>query len=123
MFWADSLGAKYVYDRLDAWSKDYGDFFRPCEYLAESSSGCIPGKDLEHHVLDFVDTSMLPYQMNLLSYYFSHWLNNLNLHYLNYCRLPRLMVSNRDSRVLLFICPVMLIQTLALLTLRCFENP
>ena len=72
MFWADSLGAKYVYDRLDAWSKDYGDFFRPCEYLAESSSGCIPGKDLEHHVLDFVDTSMLPYQMNLLSYYFSY---------------------------------------------------
>jgi hypothetical protein len=34
MFWADSLGAKYVYDRLDAWSKDYGEFFRPCEYLA-----------------------------------------------------------------------------------------
>ena len=34
MFWANSLGAKYVYDRLDAWSKDYGEFFRPCEYLA-----------------------------------------------------------------------------------------
>ncbi|AQK85259.1 peroxisomal fatty acid beta-oxidation multifunctional protein MFP2 isoform X1 [Zea mays] len=34
MFWADSLGAKYVYDKLDAWSKDYGEFFRPCEYLA-----------------------------------------------------------------------------------------
>lgn len=34
MFGADSLGAKYVYDKLDAWSKDYGEFFRPCEYLA-----------------------------------------------------------------------------------------
>nr|CAB3465481.1 unnamed protein product [Digitaria exilis] len=34
MFWADSLGAKYVYARLEAWSKDYGDFFKPCEYLA-----------------------------------------------------------------------------------------
>ncbi|CAL4907728.1 unnamed protein product [Urochloa decumbens] len=34
MFWADSLGAKYVYDRLEAWSKDYGQFFKPCEYLA-----------------------------------------------------------------------------------------
>ncbi|WVZ98184.1 hypothetical protein U9M48_043653 [Paspalum notatum var. saurae] len=34
MFWADSLGAKYVYNRLEAWSKDYGEFFKPCEYLA-----------------------------------------------------------------------------------------
>lgn len=35
MFWADSLGAKYVYDKLDAWSKDLAvEFFRPCEYLA-----------------------------------------------------------------------------------------
>jgi len=34
MFWADSLSAKYVYDRLEAWSKDYGQFFKPCEYLA-----------------------------------------------------------------------------------------
>jgi hypothetical protein len=34
MFWADSLGSEYVYKRLDAWSKDYGEFFRPCEYLA-----------------------------------------------------------------------------------------
>ncbi|XP_047095370.1 glyoxysomal fatty acid beta-oxidation multifunctional protein MFP-a-like [Lolium rigidum] len=33
MFWADSLGSEYVYKRLDAWSKDYGEFFRPCEYL------------------------------------------------------------------------------------------
>ncbi|KAK3138997.1 hypothetical protein QOZ80_5AG0376290 [Eleusine coracana subsp. coracana] len=34
MFWADSLGAKYVYTRLEEWSKDYGEFFKPCEYLA-----------------------------------------------------------------------------------------
>ncbi|GJN14161.1 hypothetical protein PR202_gb00949 [Eleusine coracana subsp. coracana] len=34
MFWADSLGAKYVYTRLEEWSKDYGGFFKPCEYLA-----------------------------------------------------------------------------------------
>ncbi|KAL6844990.1 hypothetical protein ACP4OV_025163 [Aristida adscensionis] len=34
MFWADSLSAKYVYHRLDTWSKDYGEFFKPCEYLA-----------------------------------------------------------------------------------------
>lgn len=34
MFWADSLGAEYVFKRLEAWSKDYGEFFRPCEYLA-----------------------------------------------------------------------------------------
>ncbi|KAL6631071.1 hypothetical protein ACP70R_028411 [Stipagrostis hirtigluma subsp. patula] len=34
MFWADSLSAKYVYNRLEAWSRDYGVFFKPCEYLA-----------------------------------------------------------------------------------------
>uniref|UniRef100_A0ACD5U364 Uncharacterized protein n=1 Tax=Avena sativa TaxID=4498 RepID=A0ACD5U364_AVESA len=34
MFWADSLGTEYVYKRLDAWSKEYGEFFRPCQYLA-----------------------------------------------------------------------------------------
>uniref|UniRef100_J3M6B7 Uncharacterized protein n=1 Tax=Oryza brachyantha TaxID=4533 RepID=J3M6B7_ORYBR len=34
MFWADSLGTKYIYNRLNAWSKDYGGIFEPCEYLA-----------------------------------------------------------------------------------------
>jgi enoyl-CoA hydratase/3-hydroxyacyl-CoA dehydrogenase len=33
MFWADSIGAKYVYNRLEAWSKEYGRFFKPCDYL------------------------------------------------------------------------------------------
>ncbi|KAJ6794134.1 peroxisomal fatty acid beta-oxidation multifunctional protein MFP2-like isoform X2 [Iris pallida] len=35
MFWADSLGANYIYSRLESWSKTYGDFFKPCSYLAE----------------------------------------------------------------------------------------
>ncbi|KAG8067897.1 hypothetical protein GUJ93_ZPchr0005g15965 [Zizania palustris] len=34
MFWADSLGAKYVYHKLEAWCEDYGELFKPCEYLA-----------------------------------------------------------------------------------------
>ncbi|XP_048550671.1 glyoxysomal fatty acid beta-oxidation multifunctional protein MFP-a-like [Triticum urartu] len=38
MFWADSLSAEYVYRRLDGWSKDYGEFFKPCEYLAARAS-------------------------------------------------------------------------------------
>ncbi|XP_042373568.1 glyoxysomal fatty acid beta-oxidation multifunctional protein MFP-a-like [Zingiber officinale] len=38
MFWADSLGAKYIFERLDSWSKIYGDFFNPCSYLAERAA-------------------------------------------------------------------------------------
>ncbi|KAG7026314.1 hypothetical protein SDJN02_12815, partial [Cucurbita argyrosperma subsp. argyrosperma] len=38
MFWADSLGSKYIYSRLEEWSKLYGGFFRPCEYLAERAA-------------------------------------------------------------------------------------
>ncbi|KAG6575075.1 hypothetical protein SDJN03_25714, partial [Cucurbita argyrosperma subsp. sororia] len=38
MFWADSLGSKYIYSRLEEWSKLYGGFFKPCAYLAERAA-------------------------------------------------------------------------------------
>ncbi|KAK6913755.1 3-hydroxyacyl-CoA dehydrogenase, NAD binding [Dillenia turbinata] len=38
MFWAESLGAKYIYSRLQEWTLMYGDFFKPCAYLAERAS-------------------------------------------------------------------------------------
>ncbi|WOL15754.1 glyoxysomal fatty acid beta-oxidation multifunctional protein MFP-a-like [Canna indica] len=38
MHWADSLGAKYICERLEAWSKGYGDFFKPCSYLKERAA-------------------------------------------------------------------------------------
>ncbi|KAK6930185.1 Enoyl-CoA hydratase/isomerase [Dillenia turbinata] len=38
MFWADSLGSKYIYSRLQEWTSMYGDFFKPCTYLAERAS-------------------------------------------------------------------------------------
>ena len=34
IFWADSLGSKYIYSRLAEWSKLYGEFFKPSAYLA-----------------------------------------------------------------------------------------
>ncbi|KAJ7980289.1 Glyoxysomal fatty acid beta-oxidation multifunctional protein mfp-a [Quillaja saponaria] len=42
IFWADSLGSKYIYSRLDEWSKLYGDFFKPCAYLAERAAKGTP---------------------------------------------------------------------------------
>ncbi|KAJ7955127.1 glyoxysomal fatty acid beta-oxidation multifunctional protein MFP-a-like [Quillaja saponaria] len=42
IFWADSLGSKYVYSRLEEWSKLYGDFFKPCAYLAERAAKGTP---------------------------------------------------------------------------------
>ncbi|KAM7259557.1 hypothetical protein ACFE04_015298 [Oxalis oulophora] len=38
MFWADSLGSKYIYSRLEEWSKMYGGIFKPCAYLAERAA-------------------------------------------------------------------------------------
>ncbi|CAN4094945.1 unnamed protein product [Withania somnifera] len=42
MFWADTLGSKYICSRLDDWSRMYGDFFKPCSYLAERASKGAP---------------------------------------------------------------------------------
>lgn len=38
MFWGDKLGSKYVYSRLEEWSKLYGEFFKPCAYLAQRAA-------------------------------------------------------------------------------------
>ncbi|KAI4345398.1 hypothetical protein L6164_012526 [Bauhinia variegata] len=42
IFWADSLGSKYIYSRLEEWSKLYGEFFEPCAYLAARAAKGIP---------------------------------------------------------------------------------
>ncbi|GAB2266668.1 hypothetical protein Dimus_001662 [Dionaea muscipula] len=50
MFWADSLGSKYIYSRLEEWSNVYGGFFKPCSYMTERAargaplSSLLPGK-------------------------------------------------------------------------------
>ncbi|KAJ9181896.1 hypothetical protein P3X46_005942 [Hevea brasiliensis] len=42
LFWADSLGSKYIYSRLEEWSKMYGEFFKPCDFLAERAAKGAP---------------------------------------------------------------------------------
>ncbi|XP_061349079.1 glyoxysomal fatty acid beta-oxidation multifunctional protein MFP-a isoform X1 [Gastrolobium bilobum] len=42
IFWADSLGSKYIYSRLEKWSELYGEFFKPCAYLAARAAKGIP---------------------------------------------------------------------------------
>ncbi|KAK7363563.1 hypothetical protein VNO77_05709 [Canavalia gladiata] len=42
IFWADSLGSKYIYSRLEKWSELYGEFFKPCAYLAARAARGIP---------------------------------------------------------------------------------
>ena len=42
MFWADTFGSKYIYSKLEEWSKSYGDFFKPCAYLAARAAKGIP---------------------------------------------------------------------------------
>ncbi|XP_065863680.1 glyoxysomal fatty acid beta-oxidation multifunctional protein MFP-a [Euphorbia lathyris] len=42
LFWADSLGSKYINSRLEEWSKTYGDFFKPCAFLAERAARGAP---------------------------------------------------------------------------------
>lgn len=42
MFWADTLGSKYVYSRLEQWSKTHGEFYKPCAFLAERAAKGAP---------------------------------------------------------------------------------
>ncbi|KMZ63897.1 Peroxisomal fatty acid beta-oxidation multifunctional protein [Zostera marina] len=35
VFWADTLGSKYIYERLKKWEITYGGFFKPSRYLEE----------------------------------------------------------------------------------------
>ncbi|KAK4354979.1 hypothetical protein RND71_027173 [Anisodus tanguticus] len=53
IFWADTLGSKYICSRLDEWSRMYGDFFKPCSYLAERAA-----KGAPLHILDYSDQSL-----------------------------------------------------------------
>ncbi|KAK9671744.1 hypothetical protein RND81_12G051400 [Saponaria officinalis] len=42
LFWADMLGSKYINSRLEEWSKVYGEFFKPCAYMAEKAAKGAP---------------------------------------------------------------------------------
>lgn len=42
MFWADSIGSKYICSRLEEWTNMYGEFFKPCAYLAERAAKGAP---------------------------------------------------------------------------------
>jgi len=42
LFWADSIGSKYICSRLEEWSKKYGEFFKPCAYMAEKAANGLP---------------------------------------------------------------------------------
>ncbi|KAI3787694.1 hypothetical protein L2E82_00032 [Cichorium intybus] len=38
VYWAHTLGSKYICSRLETWSNQYGRFFNPCAYLRKNSS-------------------------------------------------------------------------------------
>ncbi|KAI5021660.1 hypothetical protein ZWY2020_058390 [Hordeum vulgare] len=42
MLWGDSIGAKYIHEKLQQWAKRYSSFFEPCSYLAERAAKGIP---------------------------------------------------------------------------------
>ncbi|GAV64146.1 ECH domain-containing protein/3HCDH domain-containing protein/3HCDH_N domain-containing protein [Cephalotus follicularis] len=42
IFWADSLGSKYIHSKLEEWSRMYGEFFKPCAFLAERAAKGAP---------------------------------------------------------------------------------
>ncbi|XP_011082448.1 glyoxysomal fatty acid beta-oxidation multifunctional protein MFP-a isoform X2 [Sesamum indicum] len=41
IYWSDSFGSTYICSRLEKWSKEYGVFFRPCDYIMERSAKSI----------------------------------------------------------------------------------
>lgn len=42
MFWADTVGARHIYESLKKWSDLYGNFFKPSRYLEERATKGIP---------------------------------------------------------------------------------
>ncbi|XP_009623955.1 glyoxysomal fatty acid beta-oxidation multifunctional protein MFP-a-like isoform X1 [Nicotiana tomentosiformis] len=42
IYWADTLGSKYICSRLDDWARMYGNFFNPCAYLADKAASGVP---------------------------------------------------------------------------------
>jgi hypothetical protein len=42
MYWADSIGARHIHAKLSEWEMKYGQFFKPCTYLAERAAGGVP---------------------------------------------------------------------------------
>ncbi|PIM97821.1 Hydroxyacyl-CoA dehydrogenase/enoyl-CoA hydratase [Handroanthus impetiginosus] len=38
VYWSNSFGSDYVYSKLERWAKEYGDFFKPCDYIGERST-------------------------------------------------------------------------------------
>ncbi|KAL9232954.1 hypothetical protein vseg_008007 [Gypsophila vaccaria] len=48
LFWADMLGSKYINARLEEWSKLYGEFFKPCAYMAEKAADGMPLQSSGH---------------------------------------------------------------------------
>ena len=63
IFWADSLGSKYIYSRLEKWSELYGEFFKPCANLAARAAKGIP---LVSNLCSFISISFV---QNFLSCY------------------------------------------------------
>ncbi|PKA54449.1 Peroxisomal fatty acid beta-oxidation multifunctional protein [Apostasia shenzhenica] len=35
IFWADTIGSRYIYSKLEKWANAYGEFFKPSKYLEE----------------------------------------------------------------------------------------
>ncbi|XP_047042556.1 glyoxysomal fatty acid beta-oxidation multifunctional protein MFP-a-like [Lolium rigidum] len=42
MYWADSIGARRIHTKLSEWEVKYGQFFKPCKYLAKRAAGGVP---------------------------------------------------------------------------------
>ncbi|KAL3531489.1 hypothetical protein ACH5RR_010811 [Cinchona calisaya] len=48
IFWADSLGTRYICSQLENWSKVYGELFKPCAYLVQRAySGTSLGSQVQ----------------------------------------------------------------------------
>ena len=85
MFWADSFGSKYIYSRLEEWSKTYGEFFEPCAFLAERSA---KGAPLVRHLnfwVCFSSDLKNEYMSYSISFYhhFCPW-HRIPKHYIKY---------------------------------------
>ena len=42
VFWADTVGAPYIYSKLSKWAELYGPYFKPSSYLEQRAKSGVP---------------------------------------------------------------------------------
>jgi enoyl-CoA hydratase/3-hydroxyacyl-CoA dehydrogenase len=62
VFWADTVGAPYIYSKLSRWAELYGPYFKPSSYLEQRAKSGVPLViSLYRKMWHYTESSYSPY--------------------------------------------------------------